>query len=306
MRVSRRNFVGLSLATAMTPAGGAQTRKSFFQNGAKMVCLSNRGHTQMFGTVLISPDGRVAVIDGGTARETDALASVVAEYGGEVAEWFITHAHSDHLGALSHLLVHPDIRLKRIGCIRFSFPPLEWIQTHEPRRASSVEAFLNAVASSHQKVGCLKVGEVYDLGGGTSIDVLNDFDLSIVNNAINNSSICLSVVHGGRKILVPGDLGREGGERLLRTIPQKLPHEIVFMAHHGQRGVDKSFYKAVNPSVAIWPTPRWLWDNDASLGRLDRAGGVGSGRFQTNYVKCWMQELGVREQYLLTQDKLFA
>ena len=54
------------------------------------------------------------------------------------------------------------------------------------------------------------------------------------------------------------------------------------------------------------PTPKWLWDNDAATGLPNRRGGVGSGRFRTNYVKCWLQELAVREQYLLTEDIVFS
>ena len=53
---------------------------------------------------------------------------------------------------------------------------------------------------------------------------------------------------------------------------------------------NKNFYEAVKPSIAIWPTPRWLWEND-------NGGGPGSGPWRTNYVKCWMQDLGVKRQY---------
>ena len=46
----------------------------------------------------------------------------------------------------------------------------------------------------------------------------------------------------------------------------------------------------------LGPTPQWLWDNNHA-GR-----GYGSGPWLTNYVKCWMQDIGVKRQFLLTRD----
>ena len=60
-------------------------------------------------------------------------------------------------------------------------------------------------------------------------------------------------------------------------------------------GASRQFYEKVAPEIAIWQTPNWLWDND-------NGGGPGSGTWQTNYVKCWMQELGVKRQFRNTDD----
>ena len=56
-----------------------------------------------------------------------------------------------------------------------------------------------------------------------------------------------------------------------------------------------NFYEAVKPEICVWPTPQWVWDNDAGQG-------PGSGPWKTNYVKCWMQDLGVKRHFLLTRD----
>ena len=52
----------------------------------------------------------------------------------------------------------------------------------------------------------------------------------------------------------------------------------------------------MKPEICVWPTPQWLWDNNHA-GR-----GYGSGPWLTNYVKCWMQDIGVKRQFLLTRD----
>ena len=300
--MTRRSFAGFLAAATTTAVGSVRECRSFFKKGAKMVCLSNRGRSQMLGIVFVSPSGNVVVVDGGTPDEAPALQDVIKSFGGEVSCWLITHPHYDHFGALMKLLKRPLAERPCIRSLRFSFPPCDWIRKYEPRRVGFVGEFLKVVSSSGVDVQSLNCGDAYDFGGGTRFSVLNTFDLSIVKNAVNNASICFSIEHGGRRILLPGDLGVEGGERLLKLIPEKLAHDVVVMAHHGQRGVNKAFYSAVKPAVAIWPTPKWLWDNDASIGRKDRIGGIGSGTFLTNYVKCWLQELGVREQYVLTED----
>ena len=126
----------------------------------------------------------------------------------------------------------------------------------------------------------------------------NDYDLSMRRDAINNSSICYRVTNAGKSILVTGDVSVEMGAKMVRTLPpEKLKSDVCFMAHHGQAGADKAFYVAVRPEVCIWPTPQWLWDND-----FGGTHGPGSGEFLTNYVKCWMQDLGVKRQILLVRD----
>jgi hypothetical protein len=306
--ITRRGFTGLFAAAAAATSATASTieRKSFFKNGAKMICLSNRSRSQMLGVVFVSPTGQVAVVDGGSPAEAQALHDIISRYGGEVASWMITHAHLDHFGALMGLLERPADARPKIRSLRFSFPSCDWIKEREPKQLGHAERFLQVLASSGVKTDAAEPGEICDLGGGTKFFALNDFDPSVVRHAINNTSICFSVEHGGRRILIPGDLSVDGGNRLMKLMPEKLPHEIIFMAHHGQQGVNKAFYGMVKPKVAIWPTPRWLWDNDRSTGLKNRPGGVGSGGFQTNYVKCWLQELGVKEQYLLTEDIVFS
>ena len=64
------------------------------------------------------------------------------------------------------------------------------------------------------------------------------------------------------------------------------------MAHHGQKGVSELFYRTVNPTYCIWPTPLWLWDNN-------NGGGKGSGPWKTLEVRAWMDKLNVQQHYCL-------
>ena len=102
----------------------------------------------------------------------------------------------------------------------------------------------------------------------------------------------MKVTDSKKSVLFLGDLGVEGGEKLLKNISgEKLRADYVQMAHHGQNGVSKAFYEVVQPKYCLWPTPRWLWDND-------NGGGKGSGPWQTLEVRKWMAELGVEKHYV--------
>jgi len=315
LRQTRRRFAGSLLAAL----GAGMARKSFAATagelktdgakhlvtvkeglgGGRVLCLANRSQSQMFGAVFVSPSGKVAVVDGGFWPDGENLGTVLRSLGGHVDFWLLTHAHSDHYGALATLLEKPQAGLI-IDRIAFAFPEKSWTDKAEPASAQPRERFESALARcADLKVVRLAKGMRFDLGDDWTFDVLNDYYLDLKVPNINDTSLCLSVKAGGLSWLVPGDVAVQTGRRIVRELGTRLRHDVVFMAHHGQQGADKSFYEAVRPKLAIWPTPDWLWENDVGLG-------PGSGPFHTNYTKCWMQELGVKRNVVLTKDVLFV
>ena len=127
---------------------------------------------------------------------------------------------------------------------------------------------------------------------GNLIEILGTKNPEITSNAINNSSLVLKVSDSNKSVLFTGDLGVEGGGKLLESpLRDRLRADYVQMSHHGQRGVDLDFYRAVSPTACLWPTPRWLWENDSG-------DGSDSGPWETLTVRKWMQELGVQTHYV--------
>ncbi|MDD6032204.1 MAG: hypothetical protein PUC47_01785, partial [Oscillospiraceae bacterium] len=112
-------------------------------------------------------------------------------------------------------------------------------------------------------------------------------------NAGNNVSAVFRAEALGSRILFPGDLGKEVQHHLLRD-PEQLRAEVVQMAHHGQSAVTKEFYAAVSPRLCLWPTPDWLWRNDAGKGN-------DTGPWTTLETRRWMEELGVCS-HLVSKD----
>ena len=265
--------------------------------GGKMMCFANRGPSQMLSTVFVSKTGHVAVVDGGHFDDGEFLYGKLKELGGRVDLWFITHPHSDHYGALDTILRKFGGRGIDIGLLVYNFADLEWIAHNEPKSSELMQKFLSLVNRNSGRIRVRKPakGNVLALDGGVTFEILNDPYLIGERDSVNNLSVASLVTMGGKRILVTGDLAVDSGNRLMAENGTKLKCDICFMSHHGQHGVTKDFYKMASPEVVVWPTPDWLWENDIGEG-------PGSGSFITNYTKCWMQELGVKKQYLLTCD----
>lgn len=261
--------------------------------------LPPNSHCQMMSYVLQTAEGRLVVIDGGCRPDGEALLRFLEKLRGPrptVAAWFLTHAHDDHIGALTELLEHhrEEFTVERILC---NLPPLAWTQAVESVAAHANREHGPLLAAAGDKIAAVSAGE------RISVDemvfrVLRVPDLNLTVNPLNNSSIVLRLtVEGGRTVLFVGDLGVEAGEALLRELPpEDIRAEVVQMAHHGQQGVTKAFYEAVAPRVCLWPTPDWLWDNRQRRGQ-------GSGPWKTLETRSWMEELGVRE-HIVSKDGL--
>ena len=301
--LGRREFLfGAAMLATGAFAVPRNREVSCFGGGWKMYAFSNRTIDIMLSTLFRSPSGKLVVIDGGWAKDGEFLHSVLKQFGGEVDAWFLTHAHGDHYKALGGILKRPVLGGLKIRRVVHNFLPLDFIASTEAACAPHVAAFLDDLAKSGIAVETPKPGDRYDFGEGLTFECLNTYDLAMRRDAVNNSSICYRVENAGKSVLVTGDLAAEMGDKLIRTLPpEKLKCDICFLAHHGQAGAKKSFYEVVRPEICIWPTPQWLWDND-----LGGTHGPGSGPFLTNYTKCWMQELGVKRQYLLTHDYVFC
>ena len=181
-----------------------------------------------------------------------------------------------------------------IDVIYASLPDEDWVAKHEPKpptHLESVRAFHRAVQKSGFKLMEPLVGQEIRIDG-VLIEILGVKNPEITSNAINNSSLVLRVSDAKKSVLFPGDLGVEGGQKLLESaFRNRLRADYIQMSHHGQRGVDLDFYRVVSPTACLWPTPQWLWENDSG-------NGPGSGPWETLTVRKWMRELGVQTHYV--------
>jgi L-ascorbate metabolism protein UlaG (beta-lactamase superfamily) len=260
--------------------------------GGMLMMLANQGNSQMESFVLKSKSGRVIVVDGGTDADEEHLKDVIKSNGSVVTAWLITHPHSDHVGALTKLLNEDNSGIT-IENIYYNFTSIDWYEANETYRAQTVADCAAAMSklSPDALHGNVKKGDVINVDD-VKITVMNSPFLFAVN-AINNSSVVYRVELNGKKILFLGDLGTEAGNSFLNEYQgQDLSCDIVQVAHHGENGVTEQFYKRIKPSICLWNTPEWLWNND-------NGNGIGSGSWDTLSVRTWMQDLKVRSNFVM-------
>ena len=259
--------------------------------------LPSQTSAQMNSYVMRTRGGKVIVIDGGNKGDAPYLEGFLAALGHHVHAWFISHPHPDHVDALTVILSEAeagDPNPLAIDRIYGSMPPVSEVRKYEtwsPVLVESVEQFNLALQRTGRRVEELQAGQLIVIDS-VRFEILGVRNPQITSNYLNNSSVAMRVSDARKSVLFTGDLGVQGGRKLLDgPFRDRLRADYVQMAHHGQRGVDEDFYVAVSPKYCLWPTPRWLWDNDKGEGK-------GSGDWDTLNVRAWMDRLGVRRHYV--------
>ena len=295
MRVNKTMAVACIVALGAAGLGGhsALAQETVTASAATFTLwqLPNQTPTQMMSYVIRTIHGKVIVIDGGNAGDAAYLREFIKGQGNVVEAWFITHPHSDHHDALAAIL--PDMGGMTIKTLYGSLPGDAWMKQYgSESEVKSFAAFNKAVADAGREVTELELGQKLEIDG-VHIEALGIKNPEITANCINNSSVVMRVWDDTKSVLFTGDLGAEGGEKLLKgSFADRLPSEYCQMAHHGQNGVNEAFYRKANPTYCLWPTPQWLWDND-------NGGGKGSGPWKTLDVRAWMEKLPVKAHYIL-------
>jgi hypothetical protein len=247
------------------------------------------GEVQM-AYILKTDEGNIIVVDGGLQKSAGYLEDYIEQLGGKVHTWLTTHPHKDHIGALSKIIRNNRIEIERI--IHTSLD-LDKIRLHEPISFELVRDYYSVLKNSKIEIQDATFGNIFSLGDGIDLQILGSRNDNILVNLINNSSLVFKISSKSKSVLFLGDLGVEGGRVILNNgFDKDLRANYVQMAHHGQDGVDKAFYKVVDAQYAFWPTPTWLWENN-----LD-AKGYNSGNWKTLEVRNWMKDINIKENFV--------
>lgn len=251
--------------------------------------LSDHSTRQMMGYILKTKNNKIIVVDGGTIDDTENLIKQINKHGGKVDAWFLTHLHDDHLGAFSNIANDKQIQIEKIYC---SFNEYSWYEENELARAEFSKQILEILKQDNIKDKVEEVSLNQDINiDDVKIEILGIKNPEITENAGNEQSMVVKFDTGKTTFLVLGDTGIKSSEKLLNTQKEKLKSDIVQMAHHGQSGATKELYEQINPTICMWPTPEWLWNNDSGEGK-------GSGTWKTLETRQWMEELKVKKNYV--------
>ena len=260
----------------------------------RLYMLNSVTGIQMNSFIITTEDKKVIVIDGGLKNDAENLINHLKDITGKktphIDAWFLSHAHLDHIDAFTEIVANRPGALD-FDRIYYNFPSAQYFEHHEPNDAHTVKEFYALLPRFADKACVVSQSDVYTVGDAV-FEILYSPDPDFSHNAINNSSIVFRMSLGGKTVIFLGDLGIEGGKKLLRLHGENLKSDYCQMAHHGQNGVSRDVYEAIAPTGCLWCAPKWLWDNDAGKGYNTHV-------FQTVTVRGWMDGLGVKENYVI-------
>lgn len=245
--------------------------------------MKKYGAQNSCGYVIRTRNNKLIIVDGGRERDSEFVLKYINKYGnGKVDYWYITHPHSDHVGALIKLLNEENIEIENL-C--YSFNSDEWYKKYDKRGYEAEYQMINSLNNEKikNKIECQKNQIIYM--DNISCEILKVANPEITNSDNGNDSSMvfkMTATDVDKSILFLGDAYKYASEELLEN-PNKLSSFAVQMAHHGQNGVSKEVYDAINPTICFFNAPEWLYNND-------NGNGYNSGKWQSVIVREWMKE----------------
>jgi competence protein ComEC len=198
--------------------------------------------------LLITPDGKTLLIDGGGFGGGPHQAPQDYDIGEEVVSqvlWSrgirrldavaLTHAHSDHMGGLPAVLRN--------------FHPAELWVGNNPR-FGAYNALLDEAASLHVRVRPLRAGDAFSFGP-TQISVLAPFsNYQPGPEPTNNDSLVLHMAYGATSVMLEGDAEAPIEQAMLAE--PGLASTLLKVGHHGSiTSTRPEFLARVAPQWAV-------------------------------------------------------
>lgn len=281
----RQGGSGPTIVSSIVTEGEKGVPAEPILGGASITMLNSQTNSQILSAIIETSQGSLIVVDGGLGEDGDYLLSQIQARGGHVSAWFLTHPHGDHVGALYKIL-QDGAQGIQIDGIYYSMGNEDWYRIHDQEEQTMAISLLGTFAGLPQdKLHQVSRNQFFQVDD-VIIQVMNDrYELS--EDKGNNAGIVYKMLINNKKVLFLGDLAAAGGERLLADCgAEQLQADIVQMAHHGQNGVSENVYRAINPSICLWPTPQWLWEHDGS-------------KWTILDTKSWMTKLGDLKHYVM-------
>ncbi|MCK4625128.1 MAG: hypothetical protein KAV00_07455, partial [Phycisphaerae bacterium] len=186
---------------------------------------------------------------------------------------FISHANIDHYNALASLL---DRRPPKRVYLNEYFGLRE-------EAAPDVRKLLDEFRKRDVQIIRLRAGQKVSLAGKTTVEILwpppeggtvkrNEVELGrddatakfplrsnltvppveVPELDINNCSLVLRVVCGGKSVIIPGDIGEPAETYLAKLPPEKIHADVLILPHHGSATPTlKTFIEAVHPEIIV-------------------------------------------------------
>ncbi len=209
----------------------------------------------------ITTDTGLVIIDGGMAYEEPRLRQIIAQYGGTVEAWILTHPHPDHITAFMDIYDDPQgIVIRQVYAVEM--PDLETLQSNASwDDYTSLERFLTMEIP---ELTYVHTGDTWT-ALGLQFEVLSAYsDLvdELSDDLMNDGSMMFRVSGSRDSMLFCADVGTSLSAYLTAVYGDSLKSDYVQMGHHGYGGLDADFYEMADPRAAFFDAPDWLMNGE--------------------------------------------
>lgn len=189
---------------------------------------------------LLESDGKVMLIDCGEAEYAEEILAYLKKEGiTRIDEFYGTHYHDDHIGAMYDIITNNDIQIGTIYLPKIE----EGLQTADWYLGLKTE-----LRQGGHNVKYVVLGEEYQFGYAT-VKVIGP--ISDPGDELNNYSTILLVSLGEMDILFTGDAEKTVEKDLIAS-GENIDVEILKIGHHGSNtSSSAAFLDATSPDYAL-------------------------------------------------------
>jgi beta-lactamase superfamily II metal-dependent hydrolase len=189
-------------------------------------------------TLVILPNGKSVLIDGGERDMGDAVLSTIKDmHVAKIDVIVATHPHADHIGGLISVMNQ--------------LPVGKVVDSGQDYTTNTYFDYLDAIDRNKIPYRIVHDGDKLDLDQSVNIEVFNP-PIPLINGSddnISNNSVVLRMTYGNFSIVFPGDV-REAAEG--RLAGKKLDADVLLAAHHGSSHSNSiPFLRAVSPETVV-------------------------------------------------------
>lgn len=233
-------------------------------------------HCNMGGMIFKSREGKIAVIDGGRAPDTDRFLRILQKISGmevpHVDAWLFSHMHCDHYGVYYNLCSDEKYRGKvTVGTFYCDLLTEEFYTKLAKERVTNVDVIRSAMLSPDSPTGAkahtVKKGEIISVDE-IEFEVIHVPEIAYADKMnMNDSSVVYKMTYdGGQTMMLLGDAEWVCSNDLTENCADKLKSDIVQVGHHGCGNVSGKCYDLIAAEVYIWPVGEKFWYSECGEG----------------------------------------
>jgi competence protein ComEC len=196
--------------------------------------------------LVISPVGKAALIDAGGVDAGSRVVNELRRRSVQKLEVVVaTQAGADYVGGLRRVAGSSDIVIKN------------FIDSAQPWKTDAYQQTLAAVQSANVPVTAARRGQIYDLGGGARLDILNPVgdgtwvDATDGTSRENINGVVVRLIYRGFAMLIMGGAGAQAAESMLQAGQNIWAPVLVLGNGASGSSTSEKMLSIVQPKFAI-------------------------------------------------------